>query len=1169
MIWYILYPFRGTTEPPRLSPSHPLRRAFLAHGTATAQHWLLSILLIVVVSILLCYPAVFQTDSPAAAGLRNLPKHVWTSTTEVADVDQPVDVEVRQVWVHGDYMKAIDRRVLREALRVQNVLISHGFDNPDGDLSNTVAEYSACSHSRGADWAFHSPLMYWNCSLPAMEKDPDPLATINSRSTHQTAVNLTLRPSTVFAGKVFANKRLRAADALVITLFHRTGSTLGYAWESRSRQLAQNLTPGWSIFPKDGQVHRSRLYEFRFKPMTLSDDLLLGGSYFVVAVYVIWRMMQLRAVKSKSGLLLTICAKMIICVIASFTICTYLGIDLARIPRPWFPGVVFCFGLGNIFRLINVVLETPPEMPPPQRIGNALGEVGHLSLAVAGQNLVLIYLLSRIVTPLVSDFCVFAAVTLVLDFVFHLTFFVAVLSVDVQRMELQDSLERVDPSPASKSGRQGPQSWLTALRQGNLPVSTRFAGSAAILSMILAVNWHFFDRDTRELSPRKLARALLARTTKPQPSSFRNATPINQARAPAEWFRIQDHNTAKELFGFIKPNAHSFIARVHDPLLVVLEGAQGRDTPPQSTSLIEHVRRFTHQHAFPAALLVVFVIAGVTLLMNYLLWDGFPHEDTSGGNEEENADFSIRTLPVPQNLDIVALTSGPKGHLVSVSLDRSTSIWQNRRSNGYTNTILRTAAMKPKLWPVVACTIDDGGSVLALVAEGGQIGFWSIAGACFILFAAIELRGQIPLLCSFICTQSGGEHDRLSLVLVTSDGHLTVVDASSGKTRAMQWCSSHILSAALYTSAKGSNSVVYVSKPGEVYIMPLEGTKDWTPEVVAGLDPGPPPGSNPSKIKSVYASPSIGLIFAIRAGEVEIFDFSSRAIVHSHKIGIVKAGTFRVMHSSRRPCACGAPAVTTLSFAYTEHETHRMIMHTFCSAESGESRICLGKPSDSTQHGCRGLQHAKETIHCVDSAGVWESTSILSVVGIRRCAPATSPSPTDSDADGDLSNAEAAGLASASNLRPFKAKAKAKPATNLSAVRSAFTARHTSDVSGTDFDSWEAWTLSSSGRFRSRPLLPDLSLSQEDAADLTLSQQQLFVASPGPISRVGSRSVAVAFGNTVKIISLGKDSFFNTGLGAAASNVEDGALDFMSLGGGAGVGSYKSKGRRGTGRKML
>jgi hypothetical protein len=206
--------------------------------------------------------------------------------------------------------------------------------------------------------------MYWDCSLGAMEKDKDLFTTINAHMRNHSAFNITLRPSTVFAGKTFANSKLLAADALVITLWDQTNSTLGHTWDERARLLAASLSADWTLFPPDGQVTQSRLYEFRFRPMTLNDDLFLAASYLVTAAYVIFRMMQLRAVKSWFGLLVTICAKvratslpvpflltrtqMTICVIASFTLCTYLGIDLARIPRPWFPGVVFCFGLGNM-----------------------------------------------------------------------------------------------------------------------------------------------------------------------------------------------------------------------------------------------------------------------------------------------------------------------------------------------------------------------------------------------------------------------------------------------------------------------------------------------------------------------------------------------------------------------------------------------------------------------------------------------------------------------------------------------------------------------------------------------------------------------------------------------------------------------------------------------------
>lgn len=367
-----------------------MRRAFQAHGTATARHWLLSILLTIVISVLLCYPAIFQHDSPAATGLRNLPKHVWTSTTEV-DGDREPDVQVRQVWVHGHYGKAIDPIVLHQALKIQRRLVGDGFDphvaaaaassyssplSSSSSSSDSLAHTSSPRHhddhescmatKDGQSWGFHSPLMYWDCSLQAIDSDHDLLSTINSRSTVRSALNLTLRPSTVFAGKVFAKSRLRSADALVITLFDYSSDGLGATWDARSQELARELSPEWSLFPEDGQVVKNRLYEFRFKPMTLNDDILLAASYIVMSVYVIWRMMQLRAIKSWFGLLITICAKvstelhqtilqanhpfqMTICVIGSFTVCTYLGVDLARIPRPWFPAVVFCYGLGNMY----------------------------------------------------------------------------------------------------------------------------------------------------------------------------------------------------------------------------------------------------------------------------------------------------------------------------------------------------------------------------------------------------------------------------------------------------------------------------------------------------------------------------------------------------------------------------------------------------------------------------------------------------------------------------------------------------------------------------------------------------------------------------------------------------------------------------------------------------
>lgn len=67
-------------------------------------------------------------------------------------------------------------------------------------------------------------------------------------------------------------------------------------------------------------------------------------------------------------------------------------------------------------------------------------------------------------------------------------------------------------------------------------------------------------------------------------------------------------------------------------------------------------------------------------------------------------------------------------------------------------------------------------------------------------------------------------------------------------------------------------------------------------------------------------------------------------------------------------------------------------------------------------------------------------------------------------------------------------------------------------------------------------------------------QDELYIASPGPITSLGKRSVAVGFGNTVKIITLGKESL------QGLTSMENGTLENV-------YGSYNGRARRGTPRK--
>ena len=99
-----------------------------------------------------------------------MPLHVWTSA-RLFDGNQNVDpdIVIRQVWVHGDYMGALKRNVLVEALDVQSILTGRA-EQDEGlaeqkhasEAEGNGKDLDLCSHTIPQDQAagFHSPLMF-------------------------------------------------------------------------------------------------------------------------------------------------------------------------------------------------------------------------------------------------------------------------------------------------------------------------------------------------------------------------------------------------------------------------------------------------------------------------------------------------------------------------------------------------------------------------------------------------------------------------------------------------------------------------------------------------------------------------------------------------------------------------------------------------------------------------------------------------------------------------------------------------------------------------------------------------------------------------------------------------------------------------------------------------
>ncbi|KAF8474745.1 sterol-sensing domain of SREBP cleavage-activation-domain-containing protein [Kalaharituber pfeilii] len=939
---------------------------------------------------------------------------------------------------------------------------------------------------------FHSPLLYWNCSLSAIQDDKDLLDTVNTGFMRVSPLNMTLHWSSVFAGKLFSHHRLVAADALVISLFYSADSQIGELWDQRAADLASDAYSlgKYEIYPSHGEVKRNTFYEFFFQPMSTADYLVLMSCYTITIAYLYVQLNRAGTVKSRTGLVLAIITQLAASVMSSFTILAFLKFPVSHIPREVFPFVVMVIGVENMVRLMNAVKETPAEQSTTIRIATAVGEVGFLSTVAVITDIVILAIIGRISVPAVTEFCWFAGIALLVDFFLHFSYFLAVLSVDVRRLELQDFLDKTNLSnPDSKWDNRASsprQTGLNRLVQGT-PVSTRIAGSAIMICVLIALNMHFFDNE----SPWRTFQTLLENFPprgSPEAYALPTNMPLNQARTPTSWLSLQDQLTGRELIQNLKPGGHRLIAKVYEPLFVVLKGSNR----VRARKIFSDFINFKDldalkDHSLPFILTVVASAAGVTLLMNHLLLKELPDE-LYGFEGEEGPLLTTQTLYEGHSLDVVMIVASPKGIVASVGLDRRIVVWNLRGKWGPTKDIISPACSEHLLWPIMGLAMDNLGQWLAIAPRSGRISFWQVKESSFYKSVALGLRGQTPSALFFAPRHEDNACGGPRLIVVRQDGWLYEVYILTGQIYHHKICDGIIVSSSHGVSTyKMSLRIVTACQQGKLFVTYRPHGEWFTEEL---YNPSIIGGELLSEPCTIIPLPVLGMVVSSRACNVDLVDLLSGNIVKSFQIGQFKANTLRAFHAKRRTCLhCGCPSVESFSIAYTERESGMFIMHTFVAANVRSKYICLRAERDKRENKCYGFEYIQETMHWMENVEGWEPTALNSVAGIRRIDLAQ-----DSESSDDYNGSA---LREVTSLRQRRKKEK----------RAAL-----SD----DEDEWEAWTMSFDG------VVTQYRLSELPGETL---DKGLLVSRTGPVTRIGQRSIAVGFGNAIKVLLIGNERY--------------------------------------------
>ncbi|KIJ30325.1 hypothetical protein M422DRAFT_36621 [Sphaerobolus stellatus SS14] len=131
----------------------------------------------------------------------------------------------------------------------------------------------------------------------------------------------------------------------------------------------------------------------------------------------------------------------------SISVCSLAGFRLTMVPWTVHLVMVVFIGAENMFLLIDKVTSTSVSLPVKERMGVGLASAGTtITLNTVVYNTIL-GVIAGFTTGAIREFCVFAIVLLVAHWFLVHSLFIAVLSIDLQRLELSDVLSQDASKP--------------------------------------------------------------------------------------------------------------------------------------------------------------------------------------------------------------------------------------------------------------------------------------------------------------------------------------------------------------------------------------------------------------------------------------------------------------------------------------------------------------------------------------------------------------------------------------------------------------------------------------------------------------------------------------------------------------------------------------------------
>jgi hypothetical protein len=293
--------------------------------------------------------------------------------------------------------------------------------------------------------ASSSPLDFWNDDEHVLLSDPSPHSTLDLHSKnsdfHWTPSHLPLAVSNSFAFRSSTpTHALHRAEYIVYTFYLRETPSIHQEFLSAFDRAAQNS--GRSL-PSPTSIQRQLLLKrgppALARPLsTFSEDALILAGYVGVGFYVYLTLRRIDRVHSRTGLVITGLVQMFASGLVSLSACKLAGVQFSLVPWKLIPFLILVLGVDNNFMLVKAVSGTPVHLSIQGRIGQGLAAV---SLELLGALVIevssLFICISMVEMGSIRELLLFALVALFADYALQCTFFLTVLSIDIQRLEVR------------------------------------------------------------------------------------------------------------------------------------------------------------------------------------------------------------------------------------------------------------------------------------------------------------------------------------------------------------------------------------------------------------------------------------------------------------------------------------------------------------------------------------------------------------------------------------------------------------------------------------------------------------------------------------------------------------------------------------------------------------